>query len=100
MNPQIIHRSTSIARKEYYDDGWEYIQEWEGDLLKGIKLPLPFSERRMLVTYKTRMKLPYKIFKGELYERQFNTYDGLPYVWRTKKIFYDFLCKYDLFPDL
>lgn len=99
MNPQIIHKSVTKARKEYYDDGWDYIQEWEGDLPPNKKLT--FTEKKMIVTYKRKKGIyGHKILKGETYIRQFNTYDGTPYVWRTKKVFYDFICKYDLFPDL
>lgn len=101
MNPQIIHKSVTKARKEYPDDGWEDIQNWNGWSEKNTQRPLPFSERRMLVKY-TRQKgnKGHRILKGEIYERQFNSYEGDTYVWRTKKVFYDFLCKYDLFPEL
>ena len=43
-------------------------------------------------------KYPHRILKGQIYQRQFGIYDG-PIEYKTKKVFYDIICKYDLFND-
>lgn len=99
MGITVIHSETLKARKAYYDDGWDMIQEFEGPMMKDPKLT--FAEKRMLVKYK-RWKGTFsaKILPGQLYVRQFNNMDGDTYVWRTKKEFFDLANKYDLFPDI
>lgn len=98
-----IHRTAPIARKEYNDDGWEFINEWivGGCCVGTFKHPMKitFAEARLCVAFKNRPK-PWRILKGDRYERQFNSYDGHTYVWRMNKKMYDLACKYDLFPEI
>jgi|SRR6187551_1649941 len=98
----VIHKTDAIARKEYHDDAWDFIQEWiDGGCWIEDKLnPLSFSEKRLLVQYRNRTLKGHRIIKGEKYHRQFNSYDGDTYVWRAKKIFYELACRYDLFPEI
>jgi hypothetical protein len=99
MGVTVIHSGVFKARKTYNDDGWDMISDWDGPY--GDDPKITFAEKRMLVKY-TRQKghQPNKILPGQLYERQFNNMDGDVYTWRTKKEFYDFARKFDLFPDI
>lgn len=99
----VIHSTTQTARKEYFDDGWEFIKEWideglwGGDVI-GKQKKITFAEARILVKHRNRPK-PYKILPGDMYERQFNNYDGQVYTWRMNRQLYELACKYDLFPE-
>lgn len=96
----VIHRETVKARKEYYDDGWEFVKEWLDDHGSLGPKKLTFAELRTLGKYRMEELKGSKILKGQFYERQFNSYDGQTYTWRMKKDLYDIACKYDLFPDV
>lgn len=100
---QAIHRQTVKARKEYYDDGWEFIDEWirDGCCVGSFSRPrkITFAEGRILVSHRRRLQ-PQKIFKGDIYERQFNEYDGDTFTFRMNKALFEIACKYDLFPEL
>jgi hypothetical protein len=101
-----IRNTVQKARKEYYDDGWDTIQEWIGE---GCPVynnrqtwergHLIFAEARYLVQVRNRTILPHKILPGQTYRSQYNKYDGEAYYWRTKEEFYKLMNKYDLFPE-
>ena len=98
MGVEVINQSVQKAKKVYTDDGWEEINNW---ILYGMQTErgkkVSFADKRTLVSAKNNM--PHKIQVGQLYERQFNKMDGQVYTWRTKKVFYDIIIKYDLFLD-
>ena len=102
---EIISNTTQKAKKEYYDDGWDEIWGWISGGChtydrRNKKIPIPFSELRMAVKFRNDRKAGAKINIGDEYVRQFNKYDGDAYTWRTKKVFYEWFVKYDLFPEL
>jgi hypothetical protein len=98
MSVQVIHQQTLKARKDHYDDGWEYVHEW---ILGGCNLPMgkkmTFSEMRLVVGYRKGELIGNKILKGQLYRRQFNCMDGQTYTFKLKEDFYNLAVKYDLF---
>lgn len=103
---EVIRSTVQKARKEYYDDGWDTIQDWIGDgcpVYIGQRMErghLLFSEARFLVKVRQRLITGHKILNGQIYRSQFNKYDGTTYYWRTKEEFYKLMCKYDLFPEI
>lgn len=104
---EVIRNTVQKAKKEYYDDGWDIIQEWVGEgcpiyLGESWNSPrghLTFSEGRFLVQVRNRTIPPHKILPGQTYRSQFNKMDGVVYNWRTKEDFYQLICKYKLWPD-
>lgn len=99
MGFEAIHHSVQKARKAYFDDGWEDINEWAlGGFWTGNKKEIDEEDKRQAIEYLNR-EYPHRIMQGELYQRQFNKIDGDAGVWRTKQVFYDLMCKYNLFPD-
>ena len=92
MSSTIIHMGTHTARRNYTDDGWDYIDMWISNGCDGIS----FTDARILVKYR---KAPYRINinKGDKYVRQFNIQDGETFVFRMNKQLYDIAVKYDLF---
>ena len=90
MGIELIHTGTYRARKEYHDDGAEEIIEWA---------KREISPEDLIVLELLLEDKPYRIQKGQLYQRQFNKMDGDAGVWRTKQIFFDLMCKYNLFPE-
>lgn len=105
MGLTIIHHQVTTARKQYADDGWEFIDEWisGGCCVRRHCLDtrrITFSEGRILVSYRNGQKNGGVIEKGDRYVRQFNNYDGDVYTWRMKEELYNIACKYDLFPEL
>lgn len=104
---EVIGNKTHVARKEYYDDGWEFMGEWISSgcyigtpyWYKGPRKHITFAEGRILVKYRKDRKAGNRIYPGQLYQRQFNKYDGQVYYWRMKKDLYDIACKYELFPE-
>lgn len=87
----VIHSSTQIARKRYQDDGWGSLDGIEKD----YKL-----EGEMLSNFlRAKDNLPHLIQPGDEYVRQFNLIEGDTCTWRTKKVFFDILVKYDIFDD-
>lgn len=104
---EVIRESVQKAKKEYRDDGWEFIQEWLGEGCPVYKDSnyrerghLTFAEARYLVQIRNRTILPHKILPGQLYRSQFNKYDGDTYTYRTKEEFFQLCSKYDLWPEL
>jgi len=91
---EVISSAEYRAKKEYNDDGWEYITEC------GWFVGISFAQKRALVKYRKDRHAGRKILPGDLYVRQFNKCDGTTYVWRTKKVFFEIICKLDLFPDV
>lgn len=101
----IIRSTTQKAKKEYHDDGWEEISEWisggcETYDSRNKQISIPFSELRLVVKFRNDKKAGGKINIGDEYVRQFNKYEGQTYTWRTKKVFFEWFEKYDLFPEL
>jgi hypothetical protein len=103
---EVINNCVRKARKEYYDDGWDIIQEWirNGCYIepqRGIKpvKRITFSEGRFLIKVRRGEIVGHKILPNQLYQYQFNKMDGDAYYWRTKKEFYELICKYELWPD-
>lgn len=118
MSVQVIHSTAQIARKEYYNDGRDDFMEWiRGGMFIGyhqkkisteyggyswindIAWPkkLPFCDLRIIVQMRAE---DYRIKNGTLYRRQFNSYDGDAYTWRSREDMYQLMCKYDLFPEV
>lgn len=98
---QIIHRSTYKAKRVYEDDGSEFISEFINERCYiGLKTKLNFTELRIMVRCRKERDYLNKIMPGQLYERQFNEFEGQTYTWRMKKELYDIACKYHLFPEI
>ncbi len=94
---QIIHSKIYKARKEYFDDGAENVMEWRrGGYYTNKQTLDPIDVLRI---EEEATNEPYKIHKGEYYQRQFNNYEGDVGTWRTKQIFYEIMCKYKLFSE-
>ena len=98
----VIHRKVTKAKKEYNDDGWEWIKEWidDGCCVGTYRKPqkITFAEGRILVAHRNKPK-PHKILPGEVYQHQFNKMDGDTYTFRMNQKLYEIACKYDLFPE-
>lgn len=89
--PTIIHNSTQVARKTYQDDGWYSLDDVDREYN---------METDMLTNYlRAKENQPHLIKPGDEYVRQFNTDGGDTWVWRTKKVFFDILVKYNIFDD-
>lgn len=100
----VIHHSEQVARKDYHDDGAEWIHEWiQGGCYIPAQYPKikkpTFSEYRILVSFRNNPS-KYRINKGEKYVRQFNNIDGDTFVFRMKSDLYNLANKYDLFPEV
>ena len=114
----VIHQSVQIARKDYWNDGRDDFNDWVSDGMfigyEKKKLEnkyggyswiddhskpkkVAFSDLRIIVQMRREN---YAIKKGTLYRRQFNSYDGDVYTWRTREDMYQLMCKYDLFPEV
>lgn len=86
----VIHESTPIARKAYWCDACEFIQEAIGDTTFTI------SDLRLIV--KARRN-GWKIQPGQRYIRQFNSDYGETWTFRAIPEM-DAICrKYDLYPE-
>jgi hypothetical protein len=102
---EIIRSTVQKAKKEYYDDGWDIIQEWVSEgcpVYKGRNYErghLTMPEARFLVQVRNRTIKPHKILPGQVYRSQFNKYEGDTYTFRTKEEFFKLCSKYDLWPD-
>jgi hypothetical protein len=98
---EVIKSSKHKAKKEYDDDGWEYIQQWvdEGCPIQFHTGHLTFAEARYLVQVRNRSVPTNKILPGQSYISQFNKMDGYTYTFRTKEQFYDLCRKYSLWPE-
>ena len=103
----VISNTTQKAKKEYYDDAWDFIQEWisggcwvHGERNNSPRKHITFTEGRFLAKVRRGEIKGSKILVGQEYVRQFNKYEGDTYTWRTKKEFYDLASKYDLFPEI
>lgn len=104
MGLTVIQSKTYKAKNEYVDDGSEYIEEWIGGgcyvgRRNGKERRITFAEGRVLVKYRKDKRHLRRIYKGDLYERQFNNMDGDVFTFRMKKDLFDICCKYDLFPE-
>jgi len=100
---EVISSKIVTARKEYYDDAWEFISDFihDGcDTSLYPDKPLSFSEKRALVYYRNNRREGARIMPGQLYKRQFNKYEGEAYTFRTKQLFFELCCRYELFPEL
>lgn len=96
----VIHHTTQKARKEYCDDGYEYIRNWiDGGCYAGHGKKITFAEARILVAHRQKPK-PYMILPGETYVRQFNSIYGDTCTFRMNEQLYKLCCKYDLWPEL
>lgn len=118
MSVVVIHESAQVARKDYYNDGRDDFMEWVGGgmfigyhqekiqteygghpWINDISQPkkLPFSDLRIIVQMRRE---DYRIKKGSVYRRQFNSFDGYAYTWRTREDMYQLMCKYNIFPEI
>lgn len=93
----IISHTIQVAKKEYFDDGWELVSEWNGYVPPKAKIT--FADKRLLVKWRNNYKAMGRIYPGQSYVRQFNKMDGDTYTWRTKKEVYDFCSKFSLFDE-
>jgi len=96
MSIEVIYNDVHKARKIYFDDGWEDINEW---MRSGYYSFKKIEGMDQLILEEMADNQPSRIQPGQLYQRQFNKYEGDAEVWRTKKFFYEIMCKYDLFPE-
>lgn len=85
------------------DDGYDLL--YNSDIFRDLKEPeifnkLSVDEFDQLQYYANNHDAAIAISPGDLYERQFNEYDGDTYVWRTKAIFMKIITTFDLFPDI
>lgn len=96
---EVICHTIRKARKDYYDDGWEYIEPFLSDRgwtgIKGLKIT--FAHARILVWAKNNRREAKIILKGQTYIHQVNKIDGCVYTFRIKKIFHDMCVKYKLY---
>lgn len=96
---EVIRHTTRKARKDYYDDGWDYIEPFLSD--KGYtgwnKQKISFAHARILVWAKNNLHDAKKILKGETYVHQVNKMDDRVYTFRIKKVFHDMCVKYKLY---
>ena len=90
----IIHESTQKARKDYYCNACEFLLE--GDNV--CELGLTFSEYRSIVKAKQN---GYKILKGEIYLRQYNSDETSKDTWVYRAIpeIHKICLKYDLYDE-
>lgn len=98
---EIIKHTIRKAAKDYYDDGWDYIEGFiseRGDTgIKGMKIC--FSDARILVWAKENRRLAMKILKGDPYIHQVNKMDGQVYTFRIKQLFHEIVVKYKLYSE-
>lgn len=90
MSITVIHESMPVARKQYNCQastflGWIYRSHL-----------LTFADKRALVKAKQN---GYKIQKGQVYVRQFNTADGHTWTFRAIPEIHNICCNLDLYPD-
>lgn len=96
---EVINHGQFVARKKYSDDGWEDVFNWvDAGMWTGDKPELTFEEK-LSIACMVKTGSRHIIEKGELYIRQFNKMEGDTYTWRTKKVFYDLIVRYDLFAE-
>lgn len=101
MGVDVIRESIQKARKEYCDDGLEWIDQyisdkgWSDGWLGGLKPS--FADFRILVWIKNNRKEASRIFPGQRYISQFNNQDGEVFTYRTKTIFHDICVKLKLY---
>lgn len=93
---EVISETKPKARKTYTCDscftilqGGTFNQFAEG-------AGLTFAEKRALVEAK---QSNYKIWKGEIYNKQVNKQDGDIYTWRSIPAIHAICCKYDMYVD-
>ena len=92
---QQIRSSIHKARKEYDDDGWEFLDNWISE--RGYRdEKVPFSLMRTLVKAKNNPSWARRIIPGQTYQSQFNKCDGDAYYFRIKTEFLPFF-KYDVY---
>jgi threonine aldolase len=73
-----IHTSVYKARKNYRDDSADFIIEAMDWIRTGGELS--FSELRAIAALKANN---WQILKGQIYEKQFNSYEGQVYNFKT-----------------
>ena len=90
-----ISKSIHKARKEYYDDGWDWLDIFISERnYDGLKIP--FNLLRTLAEAKNNHSWACRISPGQTYECQFNKQEGEVFYFRTKIEFLPFF-KYGVF---
>lgn len=87
---EIIHESRPIARKAYWCNACEFIQE------NGDYTGFAMSDLRLIV--KAR-RAGWKIQPGQRYIRQFNRDSGETWTFRAIPEMHEICRKYDLYPE-
>lgn len=89
---ECIHHSIHKARKQYYDDAYEWIEQFiQYKNYQDCKIP--FGEMRVLAKFRTDRKWALKIMPGQVYESQFNKMEGQAFYFRLKiefKVFFKY----------
>lgn len=78
MAAEVISDTKHIARKDYYDDSTDYVQQYLSDVSRDTKLT--FTELRAVANLKAN---GWRIKKGQLYFKQVGKFDGDLYTYRT-----------------
>ena len=89
---QIIHSSNQKARKKYIDDSWLFLKECDG-YFPGAT----FAELREMV--RVRNNGGY-IMPGDMYLRQFNSYDGDTWTYRASPILHQYCWRTGMYDNL
>lgn len=87
---EVIFESTPIARKDHDCMACEWVRH------SGIFEYLTFAEKKAVVRAKRNM---YKIKKGQIYIRQFNSDCGDKWTFKAIPEMHDICLKYDLYEE-
>jgi len=99
MSIEVLRETTQKARKEYDDDGYEWVREYIDYRGWTDGPPKPtFAEYRLLVWVKNNPKEARTIFVGQEYLKQTNKFDGQISDYRTKKNLHALCVRLKLYP--